>query len=92
MRYANVNLQNNDGETALFFAVDGCNIKSLSNIIKYYRMKMFRFFVSGQVEIFKELLKVDEINVNIQNNENDTVLFRAVDNCNCTQAQITSIK
>lgn len=43
LRYANVNVKNNDGETPLFFAVDGCNIKSLSNKIKYYRMKMFRF-------------------------------------------------
>lgn len=58
LRYADVNVQNINGETPLFYAVDGC-----------------------QGEIFRELLKVDEIDVNIKNNDKETPLFRAVENC-----------
>lgn len=38
--------------------------------------------ISGQGEIFRELLKVEDIDVNIRNNDNESVLFRAVENCN----------
>lgn len=44
--------------------------------------------ILGQAEILKELLKVDEIDLNVRTNENETVLFRAVDNCN-VQANIS---